>query len=167
MMNQSKLFKRKKSQHYLFAYEAIPILFKTQTKMFKEYIDKDGDKFLRFWWDHVGKNVLVEYERPGVGLTHDDRKLEDGTTITLITLPEPEISEAFFLALVKPPDNRFLFWKGMPRVIALERGQRSDGTLKTILGEWTARGNHVIIGPGPEPALDAFYETILKYFKKK
>jgi hypothetical protein len=166
-MNQSKLFKRKKSQQYLFAYEAITILFKTQTKMFLEYINKDGDKFLQFWWEHVGKNVLAEYERSGAGLTHESRKLEDGTSVTLIILPQPEISEAYFLALVKPPDNRFLFWKGMPRVIALERGQKSDGTLKTVLGEWTARGNHVIIGRGSEPSLEAFYDDVLKYLKKK
>jgi hypothetical protein len=166
-MNQSKLAKRKKSQHYLFAHEAIVILFKNQTRTFHEYLDKDGNKFLRFWWDHVGRNVLTEYERDSAGLDHEDRKLEDGTRITLIILPDPELSESYFLALVKPPDNRWLFWKGLPRVIALERGEKADGTPRTILGEWTARGNHVIIGEGPEPSLEAFYDTVLKFFKKK
>ena len=44
---------KKDSQHYTFAYKAIPILFHNQTRDFLLHLDEDGVEFLNFYWDYV------------------------------------------------------------------------------------------------------------------
>jgi len=48
---------KKKSLQYNFAFEAIPIIFHSQTTEFMRLLEKDGVEFLKFWWNHVGDQV--------------------------------------------------------------------------------------------------------------
>ena len=158
---------RKQSQHYVFAYEALAVLFLTQNHRFLDMIEKDGNKFLKFWWDYAGTNIAPEFHVEPKGLGSSIRKLENGATVVMVTLPEPKLGEAFFIALHSPKRRPFLFWKNYPVHIALERGENPDGSLKPIMAYWTSRGRHVYIGPGPDPDLETFYQVVMLHLYKK
>lgn len=157
---------RKESQHYVFAYEALAVLFLTQTRQFLEKIEKDGNKFLQFWWKYTGTNIAPEFHVEPKGLGCSIRKLENGATMVMVKLPDPKLKEAYFVALHAPKRRPFLFWKNYPVLIALERGENPDGSIKTTMAYWTSRGRHEVIGPGPEPDLELFYQAVLKHLYK-
>ncbi len=97
-----------KSQQWNFAFDALPILFHSQTDTFMKYLEKDGIKFLQFWWDHVG-DKLEESKRTGSGgLAFETERIDSKTRLVIITLPSPRADgEAYFLGLVARPERRF------------------------------------------------------------
>lgn len=157
------------NQHYLFSYEAMPIMFHSQSKDFLRYLDRDGIGFLKFWWDMTGNKVDAGLRSEPKGLGFQLKAHPDGRKIVLITLPAPkDIPEAYFLELVSPPVKRGLFsWQNSARVFSLEKAARKDGTPVTALAEWTARGYRHLIGKGPEPLLEDFYQAVDAIITKK
>jgi hypothetical protein len=153
------------SQHRQFSYRAIPTIFHSQTQDFVDYLEKDGMKFLKFWWDHTGNEVDVDCLSPMKGMTYEIREYGDGRRIVLLTLPPPQNQpEAFFLAMVtRPRKKHFLIWKNYSHVYALRLVGDLGAEPRTELGEITPRRvNYYPIGPGPNPDLDAFYEAVCK-----
>lgn len=131
-----------KSQHYNFGHEALPILFHTQTKDFLEVIQKDGIKFLRFWWDHVGERLDNSLLVPFEGMKFELREIpEKKAKIVLIRMPHPtDFDEFHWMALVKKPDIRMPFvYVKMPttRVFALSHVPLSKSETGTLIYEIT------------------------------
>jgi hypothetical protein len=155
---------KKDSQHYQFAYKAIPILFHNQSKDFLKHLEKDGVTFLKFYWDYVATETDDEGKSPSDGMAYEIRNIEGGKKMVLITLPHPrKPPEAYFLALITPPPQRSLLpWKNYARVIGLE--SHSDGT---HLCDLTPRAIRVDQGVGPRPVLGDFYMAVIKVMNKK
>lgn len=161
-----------KSQHYNFGHEALPILFHTQTKDFLEFIQKDGIKFLRFWWDHVGERLDDSMLVPFEGMKFEYREIpEKKAKVVLIRMPHPtDFDEFHWMALVKKPDIRMPFvYVKMPttRVFALSHVPLSKSETGTLIYEITPRARYVLVGPGTTPTKEAFYNAVYKIVWKK
>jgi hypothetical protein len=154
----------KDSQHYTFAYKAIPILFHNQSTEFITHLEKDGIKFLNFYWDYVATETNEEGKSSSSGMAYEIRPFEDEKKIVLITLPHPrKPPEAYFLALITPPPKRSLLpWQNHARVVGLE--YHDDGTK---LCDLTPRALRVVQGLGPRPVLGDFYQAVCKLIDKK
>lgn len=161
-----------KSQHYNFGHEALPILFHSQTKDFLELIQKDGIKFLRFWWDHVGERLDDSLLVPFEGMKFEFREIpEKKSKVVLIRMPHPtDFDEFHWMALVKKPDVRLPFvYVKMPttRVFALSHVPLSKSETGTLIYEITPRARYILVGPGTTPTKEAFYKAVYKIVWKK
>ena len=159
----------KKSQQYNFCYEALPIMFHSQTQDFIKYLEKDGLAFLEFWWNHVGERLAGDLLIPFTGMAFETFPLNEKTKITIITLPKPkEEGEMYFLGLISNPEKRFA-WVRLPstRVLGLVKKSKSAFESGTELGDVTPRGIYKPIGEGPEPKKDAFKQAVIKIAKPR
>lgn len=167
----------KRSQHFNYTHETIPIIFHKQTDDFFKYIEKDGIGFLRFWWKHLTENmglrILSSSEGLGYQVKDAINKKQEKFKIILLTLPKPgSPGEVFYMALVRQPETltklaRFFLMK-LPntRVFALEfEGTNEDGTIQTGLFELTPRARNIRLRDGVEPVMDFFYKDILTEIK--
>jgi hypothetical protein len=165
-----------KSQHYNFTHETIPIMWHSQTDQFIKYADKDGAKFLKFWWRHLIENmgVKIESSPEGLGMQIKETIDKDGKPINIIvlTLPPPTtVGEVYYMFLVKIPRKTLFFDIFMARVpstivYALQlEGYADDGTPKTGFYELTMRARNVRIGDGCEPVLDIFSKNCMNRLK--
>lgn len=160
----------KKTQSYRFAFEAINTLYQRNTPDFDKFLERDGIKFLKFWWDKCGLDVPEEERREAKGLAFTHRTLEDGRKVTLITCPKPVAApEAYFLALIPKPlkHNYFLTWKNKTRFISLEYATDENDQPTTQLGEWTFRFNHFKIEGDCPAELEAFWKTVYAMYVGK
>lgn len=167
----------RRSQHFNYTHETIPIVFHKQTDDFMKYIDKDGNSFLRFWWKHLSDNmglrILSSSEGLGFQVKEILNKKNEKVKIIVLSLPKPETpGEVFYMALVKQPETLtklarfFLMRLPNTRVFALElEGFSEDGSPKTGLFELTPRARNIRLRDGVEPVLDFFYKDILNVLK--
>lgn len=158
----------KKSQHFNYSFEAIPILFHSQTRDFEKYIADDGLKFLEFWWKHVGERLKFEQLSPFSDVSFEVVQVNEKKKVYFLTLPHPrEEGEMYFMGLIRSPERKF-GWVRLPstRVIGLVRRSRDDFPSGTEMGDVTPRGIYVKIGEGPEPTLAAFKKAIIEIASK-
>jgi hypothetical protein len=161
--------KNQQSQLYQYAHEALHTLFFHQTKDFLFYIDRDGNDFLKFWWEHIAANFPEEERRSPAGLDHEIYKLDDGRTVFLIELPTPRAEpEPYYMAMVSLPVKRSLLsWQNLPRIFALEYKLDKNGTPGTVIAEWTYRGNHIVVAKGTNISPTSFYKAVVKILTEK
>ncbi len=160
----------KKSQQDEFVYKALPGVFHSDPQGFINYLTRDGKKFLQFWWDYVAKTLKEEDLVSSQGINYHLRELDKNTTLVLITLPRhPEVSDAYYMALYQPRTRLGVFLKrALTRVVILEyKATLESADFRTILAEITPGGRRVVIGPGPEPRIENFFETVCKLIYKK
>ncbi len=144
-----------RTQHYVFAHRMLPTLFFEEPAMFIATFEKGGNKFLHFLWNLLGDEAS---ELAAESLDYQIKRLENNTTIALITLPPPQaMTEAYFVAAVfRPQGNRFITLEYSFNFI--------EGSPITVLGEWTTT-SHLNLGDGPEPTLEAFFEKVVNLIK--
>jgi hypothetical protein len=160
---------KKKSQHFNYCYEAIPIMFHSQTKDFMKYIDRDGLNFLEFWWMHVGEQLPFERLSQWVNVNYEIMTVQPNMKVIFVSLPYPQVEgEMYFLALVGKPEKKF-GWVRLPntRVIGLVRRSKEKFPEGTELGDITPRAIYVPIGAGPAPTMQAFKQAVLERIKLK
>jgi hypothetical protein len=158
-----------KDQMQVFVYEAIPTIFHSDPQAFMNYLTRDGNKFLKFWWDHSGKKVKEENLASSEGLNYSIRELDKNNNLALITLPRhPEISSAYYLALYHPRSRwGFFIRRALTRVIVLEYSAGKEGSPRTTLAEITPSQRRVVVGQGPGPRIEEFFEAVCKLTLKK
>jgi hypothetical protein len=156
-----------KSQHVTFSYEALPELFHNDPRSFLTYLRRDKLNFLRFWWDYVGKNAGAKEQVSSEGLDFSIRELENGVTLTLITLPAPtHPKEAYYLAMVLPKPKGGLFVrKDLTRIFTLENKLDAEGNPKLVVGEITPRLKHVEFAKATDSSLDSFSAAVVEIIK--
>lgn len=159
---------RKNSQHHEFVYDAMPGLFHSTPVDFITFLERDGMKFLNFWWDHLGQKKPTELLTSSKGMTYEMRTLEDGTAVILLTMPPPQNDkEAYFLALTyKPEEQKGMIKRKGTRCFTLEMWRDDQGTY-TVVGEVTPRRVHHDLGEGPQPQLDAFFDAVCRVLNTK
>lgn len=159
---------KKKSQHYNYTHEAVPVLFHSQYDGMLKYLERDRTKFLEFWWKHIGDQIPDKSLcRSPKGLNFEVRSYEGEKKILLVTLPEPErVGESYFLAGIKFPVKRIPMMK-LPssRVIVLDKAQDDEGRDCTWLSYVTPQARIVPIGYGPKADLDLFLQEVRKIMK--
>jgi hypothetical protein len=132
---------KNKSQQWNFSMEAIPILFHSSTTSFMKYLEKDGKKFLDFYWNHVGDRLDEKKREIPAGLAYEIEVIDEKTKLVIITLPQPkENGDAYFLGLVARPEKRFS-WVRLPNstIFALIRDDKCGQTHLTSFGVLTPR----------------------------
>jgi hypothetical protein len=72
---------KSKSQHYNFCYEALPALFHSQTDRFMEMLEKDGLKFIKFWWDYVAPQIPEDKLSSFEGMAYKIEKVGKATKL--------------------------------------------------------------------------------------
>jgi hypothetical protein len=160
---------KKKSQHYNFCFEVMPSLFHSQTDDFMTYLQRDGLKFLEFWWNHVGQQLPFEQLVPFSSLKYEIVERTPSTKIIFITLPPPKNEgEMFFMALIRNPEKRFA-WVRLPstRMIGLVKRSKDKYKSGTELGDLTPRAIFVSIGEGPTPTMQEFKDKIFDLTKPR
>lgn len=159
----------KPSQHEMFSYEVIPLLFHHQTKDFFGYLERDGIKFLKFWWDRAGVNLDESLRSSSEGIDFEIRSLSDGRGVVLLTLPSPKKApEAYYLVMIDHPAKRsMLSWRNLARVFALSRAVDEHGNPATKIAELTKSARYVEVKKGPQPSLNLFYKTVCELVEKK
>ncbi len=158
---------KRDSQLYQFAYQAMPILFHKSASQFVGLLQRDGMKFLEFWWKQTAREVKGEDPIPSTGLRYEIRDYGEDRKMVLITLPPPrKAPEAYFLAMLTPPSKKSIIpWMNFARVFALQRGKPELGQGLTRLVELTPRGMQRDLGPGSQPALLDFYALVCEKLK--
>jgi len=161
-----------KSQHFNFSREAIPVMFHSQTTDFFNYLERDGLKFLKFWWDHVGERLENENLVPFTGMNFEVRDIpERKAKAVIIKLPRPSDFEEFhYLVMFKKPNIRLPFiYVKLPstRVFALAHVPLSQNENGTMIYEITPHGRVVPAGSGTKVAKEAFYAAAKKLVWKK
>ena len=160
---------KKKSQHYNFCYDVIPALFHSQTDEFMKYIDRDGMKFLEFWWKHVASQLPAEMLVPFAGTKITVEERSPKTRIVFITLPPPRHEgEMHFLALIRNPEKRFAFLR-LPstRILGLVKRSKDEFEHGTELGDLTPRAIFVSQGNGPPASFEEFKRKIFEMTQPK
>jgi len=160
---------KNKSLQFNFGMEAIPVLFHSQTNQFMKYLEKDGIKFLNFWWNHVG-DQLEEVKRVGsAGMTYEVDTIDKKTKLVIITLPTPkEDRDPQFIGLIARPERRVL-WVRLPttEAYALIRDDGVDQPYKTGFGYLTPNGLFRPRGVGLAPTKTDFKHYLKTKLDKK
>jgi hypothetical protein len=153
-----------KSHSYNFSLEAVPIMFLSQTGDFMKYLERDGLKFLEFWWNHIGEKLPESSRAPFTGINFQILPVDANSQAVIITLPPPATEGEFaFLGLIRRPDRRFA-WVKLPtcRAIGMVRKTGEFYPNGTQVGDLTAQGHFVPFAAGPEPTLEKFTAMLLK-----
>ena len=156
-----------KSQHYNFTYEAMPIMFHSQTTEFLKYIERDGVKFLEFWWDHVGEKLPQEKHAAFRDVSCELTDLANKAKMVIVRLPPPaEDGESYYLGMIVKPERRF-GWVKLPNTTMVCLIRRPSGRFpnNTELVALTPRARQVPIGPGPKPEWAEFKKAVLAQAK--
>ena len=153
-----------RGQHYVFAHKALPQLFFEDPVKFLQYLEEDGEKYLRHLWDYVGQNMDEAGLVPPEGLACELAQTESGATLAMLTLPVAELmTEAYFIGLFyEPPGSgNGSDREAVTRFITLEYNLNPE-TKKpaTMVCEWTPDGSHRNLGYGPEPTKDNFLKVL-------
>jgi hypothetical protein len=152
-----------RTQSAEFVSQVLPSLFHSTPEQFIQLLSRDGNKFLRFYWDQAGADLAVGEKAAWLGLNYDIREPSPHTQVILITLPQPIAPpDAYFTALIYRPLRRTPLFgvSDTTKVIALEMAGTAEGGQLTLLREWTKKMTSESLGAGPAPRLEAFYETI-------
>jgi hypothetical protein len=153
---------KNKSQNWNYAFDAMPILFHSQTNNFMKYLDKDGLKFLQFWWNHVGDKLPEEKRISPNGLTFEIDEIDKNTRMVIITLPSPkEDGDVYFLGCIARPEKRFAMVR-LPtsRMFVLFRDDHVDQPHRTNFGELTPQARCRPRGIGLNPTKQDFKRIV-------
>jgi hypothetical protein len=160
---------KKRSQHFNYTFESLPTIFHSQTKNFFTYLEKDGLKFLEFWWDHMGVRLGQENSDPFENVTFEIKEIpEKKSRMAMITLPQPKnFFECYFMAFLEEPQKHWPVRLPNTRVFVLEYVPTNISTTGTSFGEITRSARYVRYDDGPPPEMKDFYQEIsLKVWKK-
>lgn len=151
------------SQSQIFCGYWLPTLFHNTPQHFLTLLNRDGNKFLRFYWDQSGKDLSPDLCRDPFGLNHIFREPVLNTLITIVALPEPQIDgETYYMGLIFRPNRRLFLVSDMTMVLGLEKSPSPEQDAGTQLIEISRRmvREKLRVEPIP-PHQEDFYEAVL------
>jgi hypothetical protein len=161
--------KPEKTHQMIFESEVLPSLFHATPEQFIQLLERDGNKFLHFYWNEAGKKIPQPERTSSFGLNHEIRRPARHKTVILVSLPQPQVEgEAYFVGLAYRPlrVTPFLFISDTTKVIALKRVLTAQEEPGTLLVEWDRKLHQELLGPGPEARLNDFYAAVLAFIKE-
>ena len=153
-----------KTQHKIFENEVLPSLFHDTPEQFIRLLQREGTRFLQFYWAEAGKKIPPGEHTTSYGLKFSIEQPTRHMTVVLVTLPEPQVEgEAYYVALIYRPlrVSPFGFLTDTTKVITMRRVTSTEGKPGTLLVEVDRRLRRESLGPGPEVNLDVFYTRVL------
>jgi hypothetical protein len=159
-----------KTQQMVFESEVLPSLFHSTPDQFFHYLERDGIKFLNFYWHEAGEKIDPSLHNQGFGMSYLVRRPTNRTTIALISLPEPcKELEAYFVALIHRPLRiiPFSFITDTTKVVALEyAGEGPDGA-QAVLVEWNRHLGREKLSSERPLDLEGFYKAIKELLRNQ
>lgn len=151
-----------------FSCRAMPALFHNSPEEFLSILSRDGNRFLRFYWEESAKRVRQGVSASSFGINFEIRDPSPYAEIALVTLPQPVLGgEVFFCAFVFSllRVSPLLFIQDRTRVFILEKGgsDTADASIFIInrkLGKEKT-------GAGLAPRLEEFYETVISKIREE
>ena len=145
-----------RQHHYEFAHVVLRAIAFRVGRLMLELADTGGlTTLVHESWDRVGEGLPPELRLASDGL-RAERVEAPELTAAVITLPPAEhVAEAHLVALVAGPDDQ-----EHAEFFTLERAWTPAGEPATALGQWTRDGQHLDLGPGPEPDPRAFLDAV-------
>jgi hypothetical protein len=154
-----------RSHQRIFYESALPSIFHATPEDFLFYLDKDGNKFLQFYWEQVGKSLGISDRADGYGLNYIVRKPENAVTVAIVLLPTPQVTEeAYFEAFIYRPRRvtPILRITDMTAVFSHTLVSSNGEKTRTNIIERTRKEQIIDHGPGPEPVVENFYLAVLE-----
>lgn len=151
------------SQARIFCARVLPSLFHATPNQCLGFLNRDGTKFLRFYWGEAGKGLPEALRRDAFGLNYVIRQPAALTAVALISLPQPQAAgESYFSALIYRPNRRLWFVSDTTMVINLEMTPADPARPATRLVEITRRLEREVLSKEPlQPRLEEFYQAVL------
>lgn len=153
------------TQARIFCARVLPSLFHHTPEQFLGLLNRDGMKFLRFYWDLAGKDLPEDRRMGSFGLNYLMRAPAQFTVIALIILPEPQSEgDTHFMAMIYRPNRRLFFVSDTTKIISLEKTAPADPSRPaTRMVEISRRLEREVLRTDPvAPRLDDFYQAVLK-----
>ncbi|MBN2678226.1 MAG: hypothetical protein JXR32_09215 [Anaerolineaceae bacterium] len=157
-----------RSQAVIFQEDALPSVFHQTPEEFIYYLERDGNKFLTFYWDQIGKKYPEEERADSYGLHYIIRKPQKKVTIVLVLMPAPQKEgEAYFEAFVYRPSRvtPILRINDMTSVFSLVMITPINDSPKTFIMERTRKGVSLEHGAGPQPVVEDFFQAVLELIR--
>jgi hypothetical protein len=157
-----------RSQQREFYQSALPGLFHATPGDFLYYLERDGNKFLHFYWEQVGKGFSVSDRVDANGLNYTMREPDKGVTIAMVLLPIPRLEgEAYFEAFIYRPHRvtPILRISDRTAVFALTLSHSEGVVPITNIVEFTRKAQTINHGIGPNPAIEDFYQAVIEIIR--
>jgi hypothetical protein len=157
-----------KNQQTIFVNEVLPDLFYRTPEQFLKLLAHDGTQFLSFYWVKAGDKLTPTQRVNSFGLNYEIRQPARKKTVALITLPAPhQTPEAYFVALAYRPDRvmPLSIMRDTTKQVSLELILDKEGQPATRLVHWNWRMKREVIGRGPMPVVEDFYQVVLELIK--
>jgi hypothetical protein len=152
----------------MFFQDVLPSVFHEAPGDFLFYLERDGNKFLRFYWDRTGQNFAESDRAEAFGLNYVIRTPQTDVTIALVIMPAPQVDgEAYYEMLIYRPRRvtPILRISDVTSVFALIKVSDDNDNLKTAIIERTRKGETLEHGEGPEPVVESFYQASLELIR--
>lgn len=156
------------SQQIVFFQDVLPSVFHEAPGDFLFYLERDGNKFLRFYWDRAGLNFAEPDRVEAFGLNYIIRTPQNDVTIAFVILPAPQSDgEAYFEVLIYRPRRvtPILRISDITSVFALIKMSGESDNPKTAIIERTRKQETLEHGEGPAPVVESFYQASLELIR--
>src|SRR5262245_33286090 len=143
--------------HYVFAHQVIrEVCVSDPLQFFAVMASNEQAKFVAWMWKEAERHA----KQGPAGASIKDVKVDTGRIKDLpaVIMPMPAtraMAEAHIIAVVLTGKPTQEAPQPSVRYFTLEDGERHDGTPRTVLCEWTAKG-HANYGDGPQATVQAF-----------
>ncbi len=157
-----------RSHQRVFYESALPSVFHATPEDFLFYLERDGNKFLQFYWEQAGKSFSISDRADGYGLNYIIRKPEKAVTVAVVLLPAPQVTdEAYFEVFIYRPRRvtPILRISDMTAVFAQTLISSDGEKPRTNIIECTRKEQIIDHGPGPEPVVEEFYLAVLELIR--
>jgi hypothetical protein len=147
----------------------LPALFHDSPEAFLNLLNRDGTRFLYFYWGEAAKKLPEAQRADPFGLNYVIRKPGPRVDfiLALITLPQPaNPGEAFYSALAYRPWRRLLLVSDMTAVFNMEMDEPNGETPQTCLVQWTRRDERELIRREVDMVLEEFYGVVLNELRE-
>lgn len=152
------------SHSQTFTNVVLPQLFHGSPGQFAKYLERDGTKFLHFYWNNARERLPSHLRASTFGLNYAVYEPAPRVQLFLITLPAPVVDgDAYYSALVYRPDRRILLVTDKTRLFNLERVTDEHGTPATLLVQWTTHLERVEFGPLGEPNAETYMAAVMQH----
>jgi hypothetical protein len=157
-----------RSQQIVFFEDVLPSVFHEAPGDFLFYLERDGNKFLRFYWDRAGKIFAESDREEAFGLNYIIRKPQNDLVIALVIMPAPlAVGEAYYEAFIYRPRRvtPILRISDITSVYALIMVTSENDNIKTSIIERTRKEVTLEHGEGPAPVIENFYQAALNLIR--
>jgi hypothetical protein len=157
-----------RSHQCVFYETALPAVFHETPEDFLYYLERDGNKFLLFYWEQVAKSITPSDRGDSYGINFIIHRLQSNVTIAMVLLPAPQRpDEAYYEAFVYRPRRvtPILRISDMTTVYALVLVSPPGELPRTSILEYTKKVQSLNHGDGPEPVVEDFYRSVLELLR--